>query len=185
MLRVLRLIEEVAVLVPPQRRPGQLRIRPAPQAADLQCAHRTDRRINAGHSRRIAWRPLTSYIDSSAAAKLLVNEAESAALATYLSGLGDQRLAGSYLLETGLRRFATRSDVPQTEVTELLDAVRFVEADRLLFLQAGLLPGKHLCSPDALHTATALRIEADEFLTYDTRQAETARSVGLQVISPT
>jgi len=127
---------------------------------------------------------VTSYIDSSAAAKLLVNEAESAALAGYVNQLGGQKLAASYLLETELRRFATRSDVPQADVTEFLDVVRLVEADRLLFLEAGLLPGKHLRSLDALHTATALRIEADEFITYDSRQAETARSVGLQVTSP-
>lgn len=128
---------------------------------------------------------MTTYIDSSAAAKLLVNEAESAALAAYVNQLGDQRLTASYLLETELRRFATRSEVAQADVTEFLDVVRLVEADRLLFLEAGLLPGKHLRSLDALHTATALRIEADEFLTYDSRQAEIARSVGLQVTSPT
>jgi hypothetical protein len=127
---------------------------------------------------------LTSYIDSSAAAKLLVNEAESATLAAHVNQLGDQKLAASYLLETELRRFATRTDVPQADVTELLDVVRLIEADRLLFLEAGLLPGKHLRSLDALHTATALRIEADEFLTYDARQAEIARSVGLRVASP-
>lgn len=129
---------------------------------------------------------MTTYIDSSAAVKLLVNEVESAAVAAYVNRLGDNAisLSASHLLETELRRFAARVDVPQANVTEILDVVDLVDADRLLFLEAGLLPGKHLRSLDALHTATALRIEADEFLTYDARQAEAARSVGLRVTSP-
>jgi predicted nucleic acid-binding protein len=129
---------------------------------------------------------LTAYIDSSAAAKLIAKEAESAALIAYLDQIVDEavRLAASCLLETELRRLALRLDKPQSKVTEVLDRVALIEADRLLFLEAGLLPGKHLRSLDALHTATALRIEADEFLTYDARQAEAARSVGLRVTSP-
>jgi len=129
---------------------------------------------------------LTTYIDSSAAVKLLVNEAESAAVAAHVNQLGDKAigLSASCLLETELRRFAARADVPQVDVTGILDVVELIEPDRMLFLEAGLLPGKHLRSLDALHTATALRIEADEFLTYDGRQAEAARSVGLQVVAP-
>lgn len=130
---------------------------------------------------------MTTYIDSSAAAKLFVDEAESTAVAAYVDQISETstRLAASCLLETELRRLAARLDESQAAVTEVLDRIELIEADRLLFLEAGLLPGKHLRSLHALHTVTALRIEADEFITYDSRQAETARSVGLRVASPT
>lgn len=129
---------------------------------------------------------MTTYIDSSAAAKLFINEAESTAFAAYMDQLSEtpDRLVASCLLETELRRLALRLDKPQAAVTDVLDRIELVEPDRLLFLEAGLLPGKHLRSLDALHTVTALRIEADEFVTYDVRQAEVARSVGLLVTSP-
>lgn len=125
------------------------------------------------------------YLDTSAAAKLLVDEAESEAITVYLDGLGDEhQVVSSALLETELRRLAGRLDVEQSAVTDLLARVDLVDPPRSLFHEAGLLPGTHLRSLDALHLATALRVEADVLIAYDTRLLDAARSLGLPVDSP-
>jgi uncharacterized protein len=126
---------------------------------------------------------LTVYLDASAAAKLLVDEAESEALAAYLDRtIEEQELVSSALLETELRRLATRLE--QSMVTDLLARVDLVDPPRSLFHEAGLLPGTHMRSLDALHLATALRVDSDTFVAYDTRLLDAARSVGLSVHSP-
>jgi uncharacterized protein len=128
---------------------------------------------------------VTLYLDTSAAAKLLVEEVESAALATYLDDTVDgQELISSALLETELRRLAIRLDLDQSTVTDLLARVDLVDPPRSLFHEAGLLPGPHVRSLDALHIATALRVDSDIFVAYDARLLDAARAVGLQVHSP-
>jgi uncharacterized protein len=134
---------------------------------------------------------VTLYLDTSAAAKLLVEEVESEALAAYLDGTVDgQELISSALLETELRRLAVRLELDQSTVTALLARVDLVDPPRSLFHEAGLLPeaglppGPQLRSLDALHLATALRVDSDTFVAYDARLLDAARSVGLQVHSP-
>jgi hypothetical protein len=105
--------------------------------------------------------------------------------AAYLDGTVDgQGLISSALLETELRRLAIRLELDQSMVTELLTRVDLVDPPRSLFHEAGLLPGTHLRSLDALHLGTALRVDSDTFLAYDARLLDAARSVGLQVHSP-
>jgi predicted nucleic acid-binding protein len=53
-----------------------------------------------------------------------------------------------------------------------------------LFYEAGLLPGPHLRSLDALHLATAVRVDAAAVVAYDHRLLEAARSLGLETVSP-
>ncbi len=128
---------------------------------------------------------MTVYLDTSAAAKLLVDEAESEALAAYLDRtIEEQELVSSALLETELRRLATRLELEQSMVTDLLARVDLVDPPRSLLHEAGLLPGTHMRSLDALHLATALRVDSDTFVAYDTRLLDAARSVGLSVHSP-
>jgi predicted nucleic acid-binding protein len=130
---------------------------------------------------------MSVYVETSAAAKLLVDEAESAALADYLDaqhGAG-LPLVSSMLLETELRRLATRVGIEQSRVTDVLDRFHLYEPDRATYVEAGLLPGVALRSLDVLHVAVAIRVEADELVAYDLRQAEAARSAGLRVVAPT
>jgi uncharacterized protein len=128
---------------------------------------------------------VTLYLDTSAAAKLLVEEVESEALAAYLDGTVDgQELISSALLETELRRVAVRFELDQSTVTDLLARVDLVDPPRSLFHEAGLLPGPRLRSLDALHLATALRVASDTFVAYDARLVAAARSIGLSVHSP-
>ena len=128
---------------------------------------------------------MSVYLDTSAAAKLLVEEAESEALAAHLDGIGgEQDLVSSALLETELRRLAVRLALDQSAVSDLLARVDLVDPPRPLFHEAGLLPGPRLRSLDALHLATALRVDADTLVAYDARLLDAARSLGLGVHSP-
>ncbi|MGH3981606.1 MAG: PIN domain-containing protein [Pseudonocardiaceae bacterium] len=126
------------------------------------------------------------YIETSAAAKLLVDEPASSRLAVRLdnSVASDDALLSSMLLETELRRLAVRVDLAQAAVTRLLERFDLVETDRSLYREAGLLPGRHLRSLDALHLAAALRVGADVMVTYDRRQAGAADAAGLPVLAP-
>jgi uncharacterized protein len=128
---------------------------------------------------------MSLYLDTSAAVKLIVDEEESEALAAYIdSSMNEQELVSSALLETELRRLAIRLEFDQSVVTDLLARVDLVDPPRSLFHEAGLLPGAHLRSLDALHLATALRVDCEFFLAYDKRLVDAAHAVGLSVQSP-
>lgn len=129
---------------------------------------------------------MTVYVDTSAAAKLLVEEPESSAVAGWLDELATSGgvVVSNVLLETELRRFAVREQLSQVAVTDVLDRLDLVEPDRALFHQAGILPGGTLRSLDALHLATVLRLDAEALLTYDLRLAEAAGSLGVRVVAP-
>jgi predicted nucleic acid-binding protein len=129
---------------------------------------------------------LTVYVDTSAAAKLLVDENESDALAFYLDDLTQNGtpLVSSMLLETELRRLGVRLDLDQSAISDVLERFDLYEPDRTLFTEAGLLAGANLRSLDALHVATALRTESRTMVAYDLRQADAARAVGLRIAAP-
>ncbi len=129
---------------------------------------------------------MIAYVDTSAAAKLLVEEAESAVLATELDRLvaAGARPTSSALLETELRRLAVRIDAEQALVSDLLDHFDLVGVDTVIVRSAGLLPGRGLRSLDALHVATAMQVDAELVISYDARQAAAARAAGLRVVSP-
>lgn len=126
------------------------------------------------------------YIETSAAAKLLVDEPASSRLAARLDDAvdADDAVLSSTLLETELRRLALRAELAQSAVTQLLARFDLVETDLSLYREANLLPGPHLRSLDALHLAAALRAGADIMVTYDRRQADAAASAGLPVLAP-
>lgn len=124
------------------------------------------------------------YLDTSAALKLLVEEDESAAFADFVEQ-EQPNLVASFLVETELRRAATRHPtIPQAAVTTLLAGVGMLDSPRGLFREAGVLPGTHLRSLDALHLASATREGVDHVLTYDRRMAAAARELGFRVHAP-
>lgn len=126
------------------------------------------------------------YLDASAAAKLLIEEAESATLAARLDAWAEagETLLSSLLLETDLRCLATRVGLAQASVSDLLDRLDLVEPDAMTFRAAGLLPGPHVRSLDALHVVAALQTDCRVMLSYDARQADAARTAGLAVEAP-
>ncbi len=124
------------------------------------------------------------YLDTSAALKLLVEEEESDALARAIDDVSAD-LVACWLLETELRRAAQREPVlTQANVSTFLDGVDLYEVPASLFREAGLLPGVNLRSLDALHLAAAVRIGVDHLVTYDVRMSDSARTLGLSVITP-
>jgi predicted nucleic acid-binding protein len=129
---------------------------------------------------------LITYVETSAAAKLMFNEAESPDLKAFLDQVADQGEGpwSSMLLETELRRAAVRTGATQELVTDVLERFDLVEPDRTIYREAGLLGGADLRWLDALHVVTALRLGADRFVTYDKRQEAAASSAGLRIIAP-
>lgn len=123
-----------------------------------------------------------SYLDTSAAMKLVVVEAESAALAEGLS-VG-RRLIASWLLHAEMHCAAGRhpEDVDLGSVLQVLDTVNLVDLTRGDMLAAGM--HAPLRSNDAVHLAVAIRLGADEMVTYDRELMEAARSAGLSVYAP-
>lgn len=126
------------------------------------------------------------YLDTSAAMKLLVEEAESDALVSHLqSSNGDRRLVSSWLLHTELHCACNRhpDDVDVESVGIVLDTVTLIDLTRGDLLTAGTLPGR-LRSNDAVHLAVALRVGADELVTYDAELAAAAIAAGMVVAQP-
>lgn len=124
-----------------------------------------------------------SYLDTSAAMKLLVEEAESEALLRELTG-SDRRLVALWLLHTELHCAARRHPavIDLEAVGQVLDVVDLVDLTRGDLLSAGSLPP--LRSHDAIHLTVALRLAVEEFITYDDELAAAARTAGLMVASP-
>lgn len=124
------------------------------------------------------------YVDTSAAIKLIVEEAESEALSVALETEGAE-LVACLLLETELRRAASRApELTQAAVSRLLEGVDLHELPSTLFTEAGLLPGAHLRSLDALHLAAAIRLGVDCVVSYDHRMVEAATQLGMTVVAP-
>jgi predicted nucleic acid-binding protein len=126
-----------------------------------------------------------AYLDTSAAMKLLVEEAESAALTTYVQSEHDLDVVASWLLHTELHCAADRhpDDIDKAAVGIVLDTVTLIELTRGDLLTAGVLPGR-LRFNDVVHRSIALRVGADGIITYDSELAAAAASSGLEVLRP-
>ncbi len=126
-----------------------------------------------------------SYLDTSAAMKLVLNEPQSDALTADLAGSDDRRLVSSWLLHTEMHCAAGRhpQDVDLEAVRTVLDSVSLIDLTRGDLLAAGT--HAPLRSNDAIHLAVALRVAADEIVTYDGELIEQATAAGLPVLSPT
>lgn len=126
------------------------------------------------------------YLDTSAALKLVIDEAESPALARALDeARDDTEIVGTLLLETELRRAAHRSvGMTQRAVSDLLTRVSIHAVDDAMFREAGLLDGTDLRSLDALHLVGAIRTSSDAVITYDQRMQRSATALGFRVIAP-
>lgn len=113
----------------------------------------------------------------------MVDEQESSALVEVVDA-PDAELVATQLLTTELMRLAQRHGLAQEAVTEVLDGVDLHDLPASLYREAGLLPGPHLRSLDALHLVGAIRLGIDAVLTYDLGLADAARRAGLTVVSP-
>jgi len=126
------------------------------------------------------------YFDTSAMVKLVVAEAETAALRSWLRN-EDPELVASDLARTELMR-AVRRVAPDRalQARMVLDSVVLVRATEAVFEAAGRLDPSTLRSLDAIHLASALDLgdDLDGVITYDDRLAEAAVLNGVAVLTP-
>lgn len=125
-----------------------------------------------------------TYLDTSAAMKLVIDEPQSEALIAELTAHDDRQIVSSWLLHTELHCAAGRhpQDIDSGSIKAVLDTVSLIDLTRGELLSAGThVP---LRSGDAIHLAVALRIGCDEFVTYDAELADAASAAGLSVLSP-
>lgn len=126
------------------------------------------------------------YADTSALAKLVVAERETAALRAWIAS-EEPALVASDLVRTELMRAARRTAPDRAVVVRsVLDAITLLKATSATFETAGRLEPAGMRSLDALHLASALELgdDLDGFLTYDERLAEAARAQGMTVVAP-
>lgn len=126
------------------------------------------------------------YVDTSAVLKLLVAEDESDALADFLSkeSSSGTALVASMLLSTELHCAARRRGIPAEPVNTVLSGINLVDVARSDLLYAAALPGR-LRSADAIHLASAIRLQANTLVAYDAELLAAAVDAGVGVLSPT
>jgi predicted nucleic acid-binding protein len=126
------------------------------------------------------------YLDTSAAAKLVVAEAGSDAMAAW-AVTHQTRVLASDLLRTELLR-ATRRAAPgrMRRARSVLDALTLLSLSSATFERAATLEPDELRSLDALHLAAAMELddELEGIVTYDDRLAAAASRYGIAVIAP-
>jgi uncharacterized protein len=128
---------------------------------------------------------MATYLDSSALAKLVIDEPETDALRRTLRTA--TRPVTSDLARTELMRSVRRHAEDRMVMARLvLDSVSIMSMPASTFDAAGRLDPANLRSLDALHLAAALELgdDLDGFITYDRRLAEAATALGLPVTSP-
>lgn len=129
---------------------------------------------------------MPDYLDTSAAAKLVVAEPETKALRRYLQRSGRATFT-SDLTRTELMRAVRRVDVSlSTAARAVLDAVTIITVPTETFERAAFLEPAALRSLDALHLAAALTVgdELDAVITYDARLADAANALGIRTVAP-
>ena len=126
------------------------------------------------------------YVDTSALAKLVVDEAESAALSAWLDERADEILATSIVTRVELVRAATRhSAQARLAALALLGELALIPLDPVVADIAWALEPATLRSLDALHVASATTLSGDTVMVaYDERLLAAARNAGLACESP-
>jgi hypothetical protein len=125
------------------------------------------------------------YADSSALVKLVIEEPESRALERHLAdgpALATSRIA---MVEvTRATALANPADEVRAETELLLHSCLLVDVSPALLRDAAGLASRTVRTLDAVHLASALRVEADGLVAYDQRLLAAATALGLYVVSP-
>ncbi|MFI5394044.1 MAG: type II toxin-antitoxin system VapC family toxin [Candidatus Binatia bacterium] len=125
------------------------------------------------------------YLDSSAIAKLVVQEPESAALRRYLRA-HPQRISCSLSRTEVLRAVRHLGPAALHRARQVLRRVDLIQLDDALLDAAATLDPRILRSLDAIHLAAAQLVspELEAVITYDRRMADTAALLGFAVVAP-
>ncbi len=125
------------------------------------------------------------YLDSSAIVKLAVAETESPALRRYL------RRREPFVVSPLARTEVARALLPLGPAAvqrgqEVLSRVELIRVSDRILLDAGSLLPAQLRSLDAIHLATMRRLGGSlrRVVTYDTRMAAAASSMGMTTVAP-
>jgi uncharacterized protein len=126
------------------------------------------------------------YLDSSAFIKLVVGEAESAAVRAYLAKRGVRRVSSALLRTESLRAVRHLGPDALATVREGLRRVDLIGIDDRILDGAGMLEPGVLRTLDAIHLATAMAVgdDLEAIVTYDDRMIAAARLLGLPMASP-
>ncbi len=127
------------------------------------------------------------YLDSSALLKLLFEEAESAALAAWISERAGTPMVSSELAKAEVVRAARRLDAATVPAARaLVSQLDLIPLSGELLAEAADAGHPSLRTLDAIHLASALSIRGDltEFVVYDNRLAAAAEAAGVQPIRP-
>lgn len=127
---------------------------------------------------------MAAYLDTSAAAKLVLSEQHSDDLFDEIVLDRERILVASWLLHTELHCAVARrrGGMAIARVDDVLARVRLVDITRQDMIVAGEIGT--LRAADAIHLAVAIRLGVDEMITYDAELADAARGAGLRVLSP-
>jgi predicted nucleic acid-binding protein len=125
------------------------------------------------------------YLDSSAIVKLVVREAESAALRRFLRDRPSRASCGLARVEVP-RAVAARGPAAIDRARRVVISLDLVRLDDALLDAAGDLEPAELRSLDAIHVTAAreLRQDLECVVTYDRRMAVAAEAIGLTVVAP-
>ena len=131
---------------------------------------------------------MTLYVDSSALMKRYLSEQDSEVAERFIAG--DQLRATCHITEVEIRRNLARllkgEDLigARRQFQSDLNYFAIINIDSVTCARAASIAEQTQCrSLDALHVAAALLVgKSTTFLTFDIRQAQAARSVGLEVV---
>jgi predicted nucleic acid-binding protein len=127
------------------------------------------------------------YLDSSALLKLLFEESESAALASWIAERVDTPLVCSELAKVEVVRATRRLDAAAVPAARtLVSQLDLIPLNGGLIEEAADAGDPLLRTLDAIHLASALSIrgELTAFVAYDSRLITAARDAGIDTISP-
>jgi predicted nucleic acid-binding protein len=127
------------------------------------------------------------YLDSSALVKLVLTEAESPALTSWLAERADLPMVSSVVHRAEVPRAVWRADpsaLPRSY--RQMKGVERVELSTRVLDTAATLAPPGLRSVDAIHLASALALRGDltAFVAYDQRLLAAAGDLGLPTVSP-
>ena len=126
------------------------------------------------------------YLDSSAFVKLVVEEAETAAVRAFLADRSARRVSSALLRTESLRAVRHLGSDALATVREGLRRVDLVGIDDRILDAAGTLEPRVLRALDAIHLATAMAVgdDLEAIVTYDERMVDAAKLLGLSTATP-
>jgi uncharacterized protein len=126
------------------------------------------------------------YLDASAFVKLVVEDAETAAVRAFVASSTARRTSSALLRTESLRAVRRLGPDALATVREGLRRVDLIAIDDRILDVAGMLEPQVLRTLDAIHIATALAVgdDLESIVTYDGRMIDAARLMGLPTATP-